>query len=366
MSCKKGLVALTLLAAMSVGSAVAQEEKVLHVYNWSDYIAEDTVASFEKETGIKVVYDVFDSNEVLEAKLLAGNTGFDVVVPSSDLLARQIQAGVFAPLDKSKLPNLKNMDPDIMKLLQDKDPDNAHSIPYLGGTTGIGFNPKKVAEVMGPDFKMESWDAVLKPENLSKLSKCGVSFLNAPTEIFSTVLHYIGKDPNSTNAADYKEAGKLLATLRPHITYFHSSQYINDLANGDICVAIGWSGDVMQAKARATEAKNGVEVDYVIPKEGALIFYDMLAVPRDAKHPENAMAFINYLMKPDVIAKVSNFVSYASGNKASLPLVDANIRNNPNIYPTDEMKPKMFTLKVLPQKVNREITREWTKVKTGK
>ncbi len=366
MSCKKGFVALSLVAAMTVGSAVAQEEKVLHVYNWSDYIAEDTVASFEKETGIKVVYDVFDSNEVLEAKLLAGTTGFDVVVPSSDFLARQIQAGVFAPLDKSKLPNLVNMDPDIMKLLQDKDPDNAHSIPYLGGTTGIGFNPKKVAEVMGPDFKMDSWDAVLKPENISKLSKCGVSFLNAPTEIFATTLHYMGKDPNSTSAADYKEAGKMLSALRPYITYFHSSQYINDLANGDICVAIGWSGDVMQAKARAEEAKNGVEVDYIIPKEGALIFYDMLAVPKDAKHPENAMAFINYLMKPDVIAKISNYVSYASGNKASLPLVDAAIRNNPNIYPTDEMKPKMFTLKVLPQKVNREITREWTKVKTGK
>ncbi len=366
MSCKKGFVALSLVAAMTVGSAVAQEEKVLHVYNWSDYIAEDTVASFEKETGIKVVYDVFDSNEVLEAKLLAGTTGFDVVVPSSDFLARQIQAGVFASLDKSKLPNLVNMDPDIMKLLQDKDPDNAHSIPYLGGTTGIGFNPKKVAEVMGPDFKMDSWDAVLKPENISKLSKCGVSFLNAPTEIFATTLHYMGKDPNSTSAADYKEAGKMLSALRPYITYFHSSQYINDLANGDICVAIGWSGDVMQAKARAEEAKNGVEVDYIIPKEGALIFYDMLAVPKDAKHPENAMAFINYLMKPDVIAKISNYVSYASGNKASLPLVDAAIRNNPNIYPTDEMKPKMFTLKVLPQKVNREITREWTKVKTGK
>ena len=366
MSCKKGFVALSLVAAMTVGSAVAQEEKVLHVYNWSDYIAEDTVASFEKETGIKVVYDVFDSNEVLEAKLLAGTTGFDVVVPSSNFLARQIQAGVFASLDKSKLPNLVNMDPDIMKLLQDKDPDNAHSIPYLGGTTGIGFNPKKVAEVMGPDFKMDSWDAVLKPENISKLSKCGVSFLNAPTEIFATTLHYMGKDPNSTSAADYKEAGKMLSALRPYITYFHSSQYINDLANGDICVAIGWSGDVMQAKARAEEAKNGVEVDYIIPKEGALIFYDMLAVPKDAKHPENAMAFINYLMKPDVIAKISNYVSYASGNKASLPLVDAAIRNNPNIYPTDEMKPKMFTLKVLPQKVNREITREWTKVKTGK
>jgi len=363
---KKGIVTLSLVTALTAGQALADEEKVLHVYNWSDYIAEDTVANFEKETGIKVVYDVFDSNEVLEAKLLAGNTGFDVVVPSSDFLARQIQAGVFQALDKSKLPNLSNMDPDVMKLLADKDPDNAHSVPYLGGTTGIGFNPKKVAEVMGPDFKMDSWDAVLKPENLSKLSKCGVSFLNAPTEIFATVLHYQGKNPNSTDVADYKAAGELLSTLRPYITYFHSSQYINDLANGDICVAIGWSGDVMQASARAKDANNGVVVDYVIPKEGALVFYDMLAIPADAKHVANAHAFINYLMKPDVIAKVSNYVSYASGNKASLPMVDAAIRDNPNIYPKDEMKPKMFTLKVLPQKVNREVTRVWTKVKTGK
>ena len=289
--CKKGIVTLSLVAALMAGGAVAQEEKVLHVYNWSDYIAEDTIANFEKETGIKVVYDVFDSNEVLEAKLLAGNTGFDVVIPSSDFLARQIQAGVFMSLDKSKLPNLGNMDADVMTLLKDKDPDNSHSIPYLGGTTGIGFNPKKVAEVMGPDFKMDSWDAVHKPENHSKLSKCGVSFLNAPTEIFATVLHYTGKDSNSTNIADYKEAGKLLSTLRPYITYFHSSQYINDLANGDICVAIGWSGDVMQAAARAKDANNGVVVDYVIPKEGALVFYDMMAIPADAKHPENAHAF---------------------------------------------------------------------------
>ena len=364
--CKKGIVTLSLVAALMAGGAVAQEEKVLHVYNWSDYIAEDTIANFEKETGIKVVYDVFDSNEVLEAKLLAGNTGFDVVIPSSDFLARQIQAGVFMSLDKSKLPNLGNMDADVMTLLKDKDPDNAHSIPYLGGRPSINNKPKKVAEVMGPDFKMDSWDAVLKPENLSKLSKCGVSFLNAPTEIFATVLHYTGKDSNSTNIADYKEAGKLLSTLRPYITYFHSSQYINDLANGDICVAIGWSGDVMQAAARAKDANNGVVVDYVIPKEGALVFYDMMAIPADAKHPENAHAFINYLMKPDVIAKISNFVSYASANKASLPMVDAAIRDNPNIYPTAEMKPKMFTLKVLPQKVNREVTRVWTKVKTGK
>jgi Spermidine/putrescine-binding periplasmic protein len=366
MSYIKGLVAASLAVAVTMGSAVAQEEKVLHVYNWSDYIAEDTVANFEKETGIKVVYDVFDSNEVLEAKLLAGNTGFDVVVPSSDFLARQIQAGVFQKLDKSKLPNLKNMDPDTMKLLAEKDPDNAHSVPYLGGTTGIGFNPKKVAAVMGPDFKMDSWDAVLKPENLSKLKQCGVSFLNAPTEIMATVLHYMGKDPNSTNPEDYKAAGKLLSTLRPYISYFHSSQYINDLANGDICVAIGWSGDVMQAAKRAAEAKNGVEVSYVIPKEGALMFSDMLAIPADAKHPENAHAFINYLMRPEVIAKISNYVSYANGNKASLSMVDAAIRNNPNIYPPTELKAKMFALHVLPAKINREVTREWTKVKTGK
>jgi putrescine transport system substrate-binding protein len=366
MSYMKGILAASFVAVMSFHSAWAQEEKVLHVYNWSDYIAEDTIANFEKETGIKVVYDVFDSNEVLEAKLLAGNTGFDIVVPSSDFLSRQIQAGVFQKLDKSQLPNLKNMDPATMKLIADKDPNNDHSIPYLGGTTGIGYNAKKVAEVMGPDFKMDSWDAVLKPENLAKLHKCGVSFLNAPTEIMSTVLHYMGKDPNSLNPADYKEAGQLLTSLRPYITYFHSSQYINDLANGDICVAIGWSGDVMQSANRAAQAKNGVTVNYVIPKEGALIFYDMLAIPADAKHPQNAHAFINYLMKPDVIAKVSNYVSYASANKASLPMVDEALRNNPNIYPPEELKAKMFTLKVLPAKINREITREWTRVKTGK
>ena len=364
--CKKGIVTLSLVAALMAGGAVAQEEKVLHVYNWSDYIAEDTIANFEKETGIKVVYDVFDSNEVLEAKLLAGNTGFDVVIPSSDFLARQIQAGVFMSLDKSKLPNLGNMDADVMTLLKDKDPDNSHSIPYLGGTTGIGFNPKKVAEVMGPDFKMNSWDAVLNPTNLAKLHKCGVAFLNPPTDIFAVTLRYMGREPNSTTPADYAAASKLLSTLQPYITYFSSSQYINDLANGDICVAIGWSGDVMQAGLRAEEAKNGVKLDYVIPQEGSDVFYDMLVIPKDARNPEGAHAFINYLMRPEVIAKITNYVSYANANQAALPLVDESIRNNPNIYFSDEMKPKMFTQQMLPQKINRIITREWTKVMTGR
>lgn len=351
--------------ALSTGS-LASENQVLHVYNWSDYIAEDTIANFEKETGIKVVYDVFDNNEILEARLLSGNTGFDLVVPSSDFLGRQLKAGAFMPLDKSKLPNLANLDSTTLKLLQDKDPDNSHAVPYLGGTTGIGYNVDKVAAIMGPDFKMNSWDAVLNPTNLAKLHKCGVAFLNSPTDIFAVTLRYMGLETNSTTPADYAAASKLLSTLQPYITYFSSSQYINDLANGDICVAIGWSGDVMQAGLRAEEANNGVKLNYVIPQEGSDVFYDMLVIPKDAHNPEAAHTFINYLMRPEVIAKITNYVSYANANQAALPLVDESIRNNPNIYFTDEMKPKMFTQQMLPQKINRIITREWTKVMTGR
>ena len=359
------LATLVVLASLWTNQSLAKEN-ILHVYNWSDYIAEDTIANFEKESGIKVVYDVFDNNEVLEARLLSGNTGFDLVVPSSDFLGRQLKAGAFMPLDKSKLPNLVNLDPATLKLLQDKDPENAHSVPYLGGTTGIGYNVDKVAAIMGPDFKMNSWDAVLNPANLAKLHKCGLAFLNSPTDIFAVTLRYMGLETNSTTPADYAAASKLLSTLQPYITYFSSSQYINDLANGDICVAIGWSGDVLQAATRAQEAKNGVEINYVLPKEGSNVFYDMLVIPSDAKHPDNAHAFINYLMRPEVIAKVPNYVSYANANRAALPLVDPSIAQNPNIYYGEEMAPKMFTQKILPPKINRVITREWTKVLTGK
>lgn len=362
----KGITALFVLGSCWLGHAAVAQENILHVYNWSDYIAEDTIANFEKETGIKVVYDVFDNNEILEARLLSGNTGFDLVVPSSDFLGRQLKAGAFMPLDKSKLPNLANLDSATLKLLQDKDPDNAHAVPYLGGTTGIGYNVDKVAAIMGPDFKMNSWDAVLNPTNLAKLHKCGVAFLNSPTDIFAVTLRYMGLETNSTTPADYAAASKLLSTLQPYITYFSSSQYINDLANGDICVAIGWSGDVMQAGLRAEEAKNGVKLNYVIPQEGSDVFYDMLVIPKDAHNPEAAHTFINYLMRPEVIAKITNYVSYANANQAALPLVDDSIRNNPNIYFTEEMKPKMFTQQMLPQKINRIITREWTKVMTGR
>ncbi|PLR37255.1 spermidine/putrescine ABC transporter substrate-binding protein PotF [Chimaeribacter californicus] len=359
-----GLVAGLLMAA-SV-TAVA-EEKTLHVYNWSDYIAPDTLANFQKETGIKVVYDVFDSNEVLEGKLMAGSTGFDLVVPSASFLERQLGAGVFQPLDKSKLPNYKNLDPELLKLVAKHDPGNKYAIPYLWATTGIGYNVDKVKAALGKDAPVNSWDLVLKPENLEKLKGCGVSFLDAPEEIFATVLNYLGKDPNSSAASDYSgPATDLLLKLRPNIRYFHSSQYINDLANGDICVAVGWAGDVMQAANRAKEAKNGVNVAYSIPKEGALAFFDVFAMPTDAKNKEEAYQFLNYLMKPDVMANISNTVYYASGNLAATPLVNADVRNNPGIYPPADVRAKMFTLKVQEPKIDRVRTRAWTRVKSGK
>ncbi|WP_338519269.1 spermidine/putrescine ABC transporter substrate-binding protein PotF [Erwinia aphidicola] len=358
-----GVVAGTLMA-ISAGSLAA--DKTLHVYNWSDYIAPNTVADFEKQTGIKVVYDVFDSNEVLEGKLMAGSTGYDVVVPSSSFLARQLQSGVFQPLDKSKLPNYKNLDPDLMKKLEQHDPGNKYAIPYLWATTGIGYNVEKVKAALGKDAPVNSWDLVLKPENLEKLKSCGVSFLDAPEEIFATVLNYMGKDPNSSDAKDYTAATDLLLKLRPSIRYFHSSQYINDLANGNTCVAIGWAGDILQAKKRAVEAKNGVDIAYSIPKEGALAFFDTLAIPKDAKNLDAAYQFLNYLMDPKVMANISNSVYYASGNEASVPFVDEAIRNNPGVYPTPDTMAKLFTLKVQDPKLDRVRTRAWTKVKSGK
>ncbi|EFE93606.1 spermidine/putrescine ABC transporter substrate-binding protein PotF [Serratia odorifera] len=359
-----GVVAGLLMAASVTASA---EEKILHVYNWSDYIAPDTLAKFHKETGIKVVYDVFDSNEVLEGKLMAGSTGFDLVVPSASFLERQLSAGVFQPLDKSKLPNYKNLDPELLKLVAKHDPENKYAIPYLWATTGIGYNVDKVKAALGKDAPVDSWDLVLKPENLEKLKSCGVSFLDAPSEIFATVLNYLGKDPNSSDAKDYTgPATDLLLKLRPSVRYFHSSQYINDLANGDICVAIGWAGDVMQASNRAKDAKNGVNVAYSIPKEGALAFFDVFAMPADAKNKDEAYQFLNFLMKPEIIADISNHVYYASGNAAATPLVNAEVRDNPGIYPPAEVRAKMFTLKVQEPKLDRVITRAWTKVKSGK
>ncbi len=345
--------------------APGAEEPVLNVYNWSDYIAEDTLANFTKETGIKVTYDVFDSNEILEAKLVSGSTGYDVVVPSLTFLARQVQAGVFMPIDKTKLSNLGNLDPELQALIAKKDPDNAHSVNYLWGTTGIGYNVKKIKEILGDNAPVDSWSLVLEPKNLAKLKQCGVYFLDTPSEIIPTVLHYLGEDPNSFDPAVIAKAEARLAQLRPYITQFHSSEYINALANGDACIAVGWSGDIGQAKARAIEANKGVDINYVIPKEGAAMWFDMMAIPKDAKHPENALKFINYILRPDVAAGISNYVQYASANKASLPMVDKALLENPVVYPPPAVRQTLYGLAVLPPDVDRQFTRIWTKLKTG-
>lgn len=359
----------TLLAASLCSGAVAAEPKVLHVYNWSDYIAADTLEKFTKATGIRVVYDVFDSNDVVEAKLLAGNSGYDVVVPSSHFLGRQIQAGVFRPLDPSKLPNAAGLDQVLMANIAKFDPGNRHAVPYMWGTTGIGYNPAKVKAALGEDAPVDSWDLILKPENLAKLKSCGVSILDEAAEVIPTVINYLGHDPNDFGTHTELVRGEvleLLTQLRPHVSYFHSSRYINDLANGDICVALGWSGDIFQAAARAAEADNGVTVEYVIPKEGAGIWIDMLAIPADAKHSDNAHAFINFLLQPEIMAAITNHVWYANGVPASKASTEQAILEHPGIYPADATMAKMFTFAVVPPKLDRIYTRTWTAVKTGK
>ena len=345
------------------GQASAQD--TVNIYNWTDYIAEDTLVNFQRDTGIKPIYDVFDSNETLEGKLLAGRTGYDVVVPSNHFLGRQIKAGVFQKLDKSQIPNWKNLDPTLLARLQANDPGNEYAVPYLWGTNGIGYNVDKVKEVLGVD-SIDSWDAVFKPENMKKLTKCGVAFLDSADEMLPTVLNYLGLDANSTNPKDYKKAEEVLMSVRPYVTYFHSSKYISDLANGNICVAIGFSGDVFQAKARAEEAKKGVNIAYIVPKEGGALWFDMLAIPKDSGNVKEAHAFINYLLKPEVIAQVSDYVGYANPNLAADKVMDESIRTDEAVYPTQAVLDKTYVSTELPPKVQRLMTRTWTKVKTGK
>jgi putrescine transport system substrate-binding protein len=341
-----------------------QEEAVLNVYNWSDYIAEDTIDNFEAATGIDVTYDVFDSNEVLETKLLAGTTGYDVVVPSASFMERQIKAGVFQKLDMSQLPNATGLDADIMQRIALHDPGNQYSIPYMWGTTGIGYNEEKV---MAIDKKapVDSWDIVFKPELAKKFKDCGISVLDAPTEVIGAVLAWLGKDPNSQDPADLKAAEDKLMAVRPYIRKIHSSQYIEDLANGDICLAVGWSGDILQARDRADEADQGVVIKYAIPKEGTIIWFDMLAIPADAKHPKNAHAFINYLLDPQVAANNSNYINYANGVAASLDLIDEGVKDDPGIYPSPEVKAKLFPDLAESEEFTRLVNRTWTKFSTG-
>jgi putrescine transport system substrate-binding protein len=346
-------------------AAPAAEEPVLNVYNWSDYIAEDTVANFTKETGIAVTYDEMDSNETLETKVLAGDTGYDIVVPSSSFLGRQIKAGAYQKLDRAQLTNYANLDAGLMAKLTDVDPGNEHAVPYLWGTTGIGYNVDKIKQVFGTTDVVNSWDLVFKPENLAKLKGCGVTFLDAASEIIPVTLHAMGEDPNSFDMAVIDKAAAKLESIRPSITNFHSSEYIDALASGNVCLVVGWSGDIIQAKARAEEAGNGVNIGYSIPKEGTAMWFDMMAIPKTAKHPGNAHKFLNYLMRPDVMAGISNYVSYPNANSASQSLVDKAITDDPMITPTKEtIDTKLFGLAVLTPEVMKKYTDVWTELKT--
>ncbi|NBA98187.1 polyamine ABC transporter substrate-binding protein [Pseudomonas sp. R5(2019)] len=359
------LMAAAFMSAMAATAVAQADDKVLHVYNWSDYIAPDTIKQFENETGIQVVYDVYDSNETLEAKLLTGKSGYDIVVPSNSFLSKQIKAGVYQELDKSRLPNWKNLNPTLLKNVEASDPGNRHAFPYMWGTIGIGYNPQKVREVLGQDAPVNSWDLLFKPEYVEKLKACGVSFLDSSTEVLPIALHYLGYPTDSQDKQQIAEAEALFLKVRPSISYFHSSKYISDLANGNICVAVGYSGDIHQAKARAEEAGAPGRVAFSIPKEGAGSFYDMVAMPKDAANVEGAYLFMNYLMRPQVMADISNTVGYPNANAAATPLVNEEIRTDPGAYPPEQVLSTLYAIADLPMASQRYMNRAWTKIRSG-
>jgi putrescine transport system substrate-binding protein len=366
--CSTQLRLVVAIAAVVVAAALPAraQQRTVNFYNWSSYMAPGVLEDFTRETGIKVVYDTFDANETLETRLLAGKSGYDVVVPTAYFLQRQITAHVFQKLDRSKLPNLVNAWPVVTERLATYDPGNIYAANYMWGTTGIGYNVKAVQKILGPDARIDSWDIVFKPENLAKFRDCGVHMLDSPDDIFPAALGYLGLDPNSTRQADLEKAADLVSKIRPYVRKFHSSEYLSALATGEICFVVGWSGDIMQARSRAAEAKSDVEIGYAIPKEGAQMFFDNLAIPADASNVAEAYELINYLYRPDVAARNSDFLSYANGNLASQKLIDSRIFNDRNIYPDDATLKKLFVITARDPATQRIINRLWTKVKTGR
>ena len=367
MRCKKirFLFAVAVLLSVVVPPARA-DERIVNFYNWSNYMAPGVLEGFTKETGIKVVYDTFDANETLETRLLAGKSGYDLVVPTAYFLQRQIKANVFQKLDRSKLPNLANAWPFVTKQLAIYDPGNQYGANYMWGTTGIGYNVKMAQKVLGPDARIDSWDAVFKPENIARFKDCGIHMLDSADDIFPATLSYLGLDPNSTKQGDLQNAADLILKIRPYVRKFHSSEYLSALATGEICLVVGWSGDIMQARSRAAEANNDIEIGYAIPKEGAQMFFDNLAIPGDAKNVSEAYELINYLYRPEVAARNSDFLSYANGNLASQKLIDPKILNDKNIYPDEATLKKLFVITARDPATQRVINRLWTKVKTGR
>lgn len=370
-STRSGLILTAILVAACGGGdghpatgAPVAEEKILNIYNWSDYTGPTTIADFEARTGIKVNYDTYDSNEVLETKMLTGRSGYDVVFPSAVPLARQIGAGAIGKLDPTKLPNLVHMDPDVLRSVARNDPGNAHSIPYMWGTAGLGYNPDMVRKVLGTD-RIDSWDAIFDPAVASKLAKCGIAMMDVPEDTFMAARIYLGRDANSQDPGDLKAAEALLKRARPYYRYFNTSQLVNDLASGEVCVAFSWNGYIIQARDRGAAASSPVKLEYVIPKEGSFLWFDVAAIPVDAKHPGNAHAFLNYLMEPEVIAQVSNRTGYANGNRDALPFLDARVRDDPAVYAPAELRGKLPPDTAETPPYIREASRAWTRIKSG-
>ena len=358
----KSLLSLSAVAAVAASTAFAEE---VRVYNWSDYIDEELLTKFEEETGLDLIYDVFDSNELLETKMLAGGSGYDVVVPTGTFLQRQISVGAFQPLDYSKIPNGGNLWDVIQDRTEQYDPGGAYSVNYMWGTTGIGYNIGKVEAALGEDAPLDSWSLVFDPANMEKLAECGVHFLDAPAEMIPAALLYIGEDPNSHDPDVIAKAEEVFMAVRPYIQKFHSSEYINAMANGDICVAVGWSGDIFQAQYSASEAENGHEIDYSIPVEGAQMWFDQMAIPVDAPNPDGAHAFINFILDAQNSAAATNYVWYASGNKAAQEFIDPEILDYPAVYPDEATLSNLFTTTPYEPAVQRVVTRLWTKIKSG-
>jgi putrescine transport system substrate-binding protein len=359
---RRALAACFLFAVLVGGASAADRE--VHVFNWSDYIDESLLGEFTEESGIKVIYDVYDSNDILETKLLAGNSGYDLVFPTGSFLARQITAGVFQPLDRSKLPNWENLDPKVMAEVARYDPENTHGVVYMWGTTGFAYNDQMIKERM-PDAPVNSWDMILDPDVVSRFADCGVYIIDASDEMIPAALNYIGEDPNSKDPEVIQKAEAVLMAVRPYVRKFHSSENINALANGDICLAVIWSGDAGIAAGRAEEAEKPFSVEYVIPNEGALMWFDIMAVPKDAPDADAAHAFMNFLMRPEVIARATNYVTYPNANAASKPFIDPEILNDPTIYPPQEVMERLFTVTPYNQRTQRVVTRLWQRVKTG-
>ncbi len=352
------------LLSVSLVCAAADEQSV-HIYNWYDYIAPSALKGFEQDTGIGVVYDVFDNSDVMQGKLLVGHSGYDVVVVTGHLLPNLVEAGVLQELDRSRLPNWKHLDPDILAKLQGNDPGNRYAVPYLWGTTGIGYDVDKVKALLGEDAPFNSWDLIFKEENLAKLSHCGVAILDAPDEVVPIALHYLGLPPNSRNPADYRKAGEFLLKLRPYVRYFDSSRFRDDLANGNICVALGWSGAIYKAQEAAQLASSRRVIDYSIPREGAPVWMENMVLLKDAPHPHHGLAFINYMLRPEVIAQTTNFQRNPNANRDATALVDQAIRDNPMVYPPKQVLETLFPLEPLPLPLERQRTRIWNQLKVG-